>query len=172
MSNNTNCLEGLRCPTCLQEDKLLVRTTSWVAMTDDGTDPYDDDLKYLGEIEWDDDTMTGCPQCGHKGVMGEFREDRRNSKAASPGQRDSEHTGMPMVLVEVRGGNVKTSSRGDVDVQVVDYDNLNCALGDGAYDGEVLDAADVLRRFGVATGVADYAAWADELLRNHENLKK
>lgn len=70
---NTNCLEGLCCPKCLQEDKILMHTPMWVAMTDDGTDPFDDDIKNDGDTVWDADTPAKCPECGYEGTMQDFK---------------------------------------------------------------------------------------------------
>lgn len=69
---NTNCLAGLRCPQCLQEDKILLQASCWVAMTDDGTDPYDDELK-IQEVDWDDATPAVCPKCNFAGRMVAFQ---------------------------------------------------------------------------------------------------
>lgn len=71
---NENCLEGLQCPGCLQESKLLMRATLWVAVTDDGTDPFDDDLKGRTDVEWDDDTPAECPDCGFDGPLKLFKK--------------------------------------------------------------------------------------------------
>jgi len=71
-SKNTNCLAGLRCPKCLQEDKILLQALCWVAVTDDGTDPYDDELK-MGEVNWDDDSPAICPECNFAGSLLSFR---------------------------------------------------------------------------------------------------
>jgi len=62
---NTNCLEGFRCPQCGQTEKLAVLARMWVALTDDGTDPYDDAVDNMGGTEWDDDSPAECPNCGH-----------------------------------------------------------------------------------------------------------
>ena len=62
---NTNCLEGMACPKCGQEQALLIVVTSWVTMTDDGTDG-------MADTEWDESSPCQCPECDHFGVAHEF----------------------------------------------------------------------------------------------------
>jgi hypothetical protein len=50
-----------------------MQVATWVAMTDDGTDPFDDDLKNGGDTEWDMDTQARCPECGYEGAMSDFQ---------------------------------------------------------------------------------------------------
>lgn len=86
---NTNCLEGMRCPECGNEDKLLILAEVWVAMTDEGSDPFDDDLKLRGDIDYDNDSSCSCPQCGHEDELRKFwitnqpakRKPRRRKRA-------------------------------------------------------------------------------------------
>ncbi len=73
---NSNCLEGMACPLCGQEDKLLILAKMWVAMTDDGTDPFDDALNGAGDVEYEDDSRCVCPVCDHSGIVREFREEK------------------------------------------------------------------------------------------------
>ena len=71
MGKNTNCLEGVRCPKCEQDYKLLVWATLCVAMTDDGAAPYDDATRTPGETEYDDKSRVECPACEWRGTWGE-----------------------------------------------------------------------------------------------------
>ena len=63
---NTNCLEGLRCPKCKQDDMLHIAGTSLFHVVDDGTLQHED-------IEWDDDSFARCPQCNFEGILKDFR---------------------------------------------------------------------------------------------------
>jgi hypothetical protein len=69
---NTNCLEGKRCPNCKQEDEILILTPMWVSLRDDGTDPFADSLKNKGDVEYDENTLAGCPECHFLGTIKDF----------------------------------------------------------------------------------------------------
>jgi len=69
---NTNCLEGMKCPRCGNEDKLLVLASVWIALQDDGSDPSDDALKMHGDQEYDNDSTCECPECGCTAALGLF----------------------------------------------------------------------------------------------------
>lgn len=68
MSKNTNCLEGLACPKCGQDDKLLITGVSVFEVIDDGTKDH-------GEVEYDMNSPAACPvwDCGFAGDLGDFR---------------------------------------------------------------------------------------------------
>jgi hypothetical protein len=53
---NTNCLEGMKCPNCGQEDNFRITAEAVFDVTDDGTDLF-------GSVEWDDDSPVVCLQC-------------------------------------------------------------------------------------------------------------
>ena len=72
MSKNTNCLKGLRCPECNQEDEILVYASMWVSLKDDGTDPYADSTDNWGGADYDNDSDAGCLGCGFEGKLKEF----------------------------------------------------------------------------------------------------
>ena len=63
---NTNCLEGIRCPQCGNEDRFRIAATSLFTVTDDGTDDYAD-------VHWDDASYADCPECGLHGTLKVFR---------------------------------------------------------------------------------------------------
>ena len=69
---NTNCLEGYRCPRCHQEDKILILVKTWVAMTDNGHDPFDDAVRHLGDTDWGLGSTGVCPECKFSGKMYDF----------------------------------------------------------------------------------------------------
>lgn len=65
-SGNTNCLEGIRCPKCGQEDSFRIEGRSVFTVIDDGTVEHSD-------VEWDDDSWALCPTCEYEGKLGTFR---------------------------------------------------------------------------------------------------
>jgi hypothetical protein len=65
---NDNCLEGIRCPQCGNEDRLLIVTTVLAEVTDDGAD-----IAGGSDMQWDDASMTRCPECDRDGPLKEFR---------------------------------------------------------------------------------------------------
>jgi hypothetical protein len=64
--SNSNCLDGLRCPRCGQEDRLDIVARVMCRVTDDGSEPF-------GDHDWDDDSVAVCPGCGCDGRLGDFR---------------------------------------------------------------------------------------------------
>jgi hypothetical protein len=66
---NTNCLEGVKCPKCGQEDVFVVAVTGWTRVTDDGTDSVEG-------LEWAEDAQVMCPQlnCDWKGTWAQLLE--------------------------------------------------------------------------------------------------
>ena len=67
--SNTNCLEGWSCPECHQEDRFDVEVHVTVTLFDDGVEGIN------GDTEYDDDNNCSCPECGHRGKVGDFRKD-------------------------------------------------------------------------------------------------
>lgn len=63
---NENCLIGLRCPKCGQEEPLQIRASTWVTM-------YDDSSGECTELDWDDSSEIICDGCNASGTVGEFR---------------------------------------------------------------------------------------------------
>ena len=66
---NTNCLEGIACPKCKQEDAFHIEATIMVFVTDDGTDDTS------GQYEWDKRSYIRCAECDHAGSINEFTID-------------------------------------------------------------------------------------------------
>lgn len=64
---NSNCLEGLRCPKCKQEDALKIEARVIVYVTDEGTEATDD-----GHYDWDHDSFCHCPECDFDGKLSDF----------------------------------------------------------------------------------------------------
>jgi len=72
VSKNTNCLKGLRCSKCKQDDEILVWAEMCVSLTDMGADPYADSTKNLGGVAWNETSTARCPGCGFEGTMRDF----------------------------------------------------------------------------------------------------
>jgi hypothetical protein len=51
---NTNCLEGIRCPDCGNEESFRIAAKTIVTVTDDGIEDH-------GDMEWDDDSRHSLP---------------------------------------------------------------------------------------------------------------
>lgn len=63
---NSNCLEGIKCPACGNEDRFRIACTTVFTVTDEGTEDH-------GDIEWDDDSYAECPECGRRGTLKVFK---------------------------------------------------------------------------------------------------
>jgi hypothetical protein len=66
--SNENCLRGIRCPKCGNEDRFFIVATILADVTDDGAD-----IARHTDMEWDDDSHTRCPDCDRDGPLAEFR---------------------------------------------------------------------------------------------------
>jgi Zn ribbon nucleic-acid-binding protein len=65
-SKNTNCLRGMKCPECGQEDSLKIQATCIFTVTDDGTE--DEGYGH----DWKNTSYCECPDCGHHGTVADF----------------------------------------------------------------------------------------------------
>ena len=70
MSGNENCLEGLACPKCGNDERLFITGSAVFEVHDDGTENYQD-------VEWDSNSPTACgnADCDFAGDLGDFREE-------------------------------------------------------------------------------------------------
>ena len=68
-SENTNCLDGMKCPKCGSLEPFGIEVTMMVTMSDDGTEDY-------GNSEWDDNAYCECRACHFHAAAGDFRTDR------------------------------------------------------------------------------------------------
>ena len=117
---NTNCLVGMRCPKCGCEDEILVRAEMWVSLQDDGTDPFSDSLKMLGDVAYDGDSDAACPECGHEGKLGEWERERM-----TPSRKTGDHAvERTIALVVVERGMAEVYQPLHADVRVVDVDSI------------------------------------------------
>lgn len=64
---NGNCLAGVRCPRCEQEERFRITALVTCEVTDDGSEAG-------GDHVWDGASATFCPEWGHAGPLREFRE--------------------------------------------------------------------------------------------------
>ena len=64
---NTNCLEGMRCPKCGQEDRLKIEVPLMCEVTDNGSEVID------GDHFWNESSFCHCPECDHEGKLCDFR---------------------------------------------------------------------------------------------------
>jgi len=69
MSENENCLAGIRCPKCGSAEKFRIAVTAWFDFDDDGGEPSDN-----CEAEWDDGSSIRCLKCKHQGTVAKFTE--------------------------------------------------------------------------------------------------
>ena len=74
---NTNCLEGVRCPKCQQQDGFYIEALIKVYVTDDGTEDQG------GNYIWSESSPCACGDCGHAGPLAEFTEGGAPVKAAN-----------------------------------------------------------------------------------------
>jgi len=65
-SKNTNCLEGVKCPKCGQEDLFKIEASVIVEVSDDGTEDQG------GDYEWDQAAFCQCCDCDHAGKLADF----------------------------------------------------------------------------------------------------
>jgi hypothetical protein len=63
---NSNCLIGMRCPSCKQEDRFSIIGSSVFEMYDDGSEGH-------GDIEYDETAFCACPNCDWEGTIGDAK---------------------------------------------------------------------------------------------------
>lgn len=69
--NNTNCLEGIRCPKCGQEERFFIHSSITAAVTDNGAEIAPSPR---ADIEWDRNSNAECPACGYSACLKHFRK--------------------------------------------------------------------------------------------------
>jgi hypothetical protein len=79
---NTNCLEGIQCPRCGQEDRFHITAVITCDVTDEGSDPF-------GDHYWDDESFTRCPECDFQGALKAFQSSPPSS--ITPPQKPTNH---------------------------------------------------------------------------------
>ena len=81
---NDNCLEGVQCPQCGNEDRFMISANVVAEVTDEGAEVASP--LYGNGFEWDDSSMTRCPECDRGGPLKDFRAAAQPQ--ALPGGRD------------------------------------------------------------------------------------
>jgi hypothetical protein len=74
---NTNCLEGIRCPRCKQEDVIYIVASHEVRVTDDGTEDEG------GDWEWNHGSETRCGDnaCAFTGPLRDFEVEHQDDES-------------------------------------------------------------------------------------------
>ncbi len=72
---NTNCLQGMRCPQCGANEPFHIDCSCTFTFRDDGTEP-------TGDVEYEDDSFIACEACGHTDIVKTFMEE--NQKKTEP----------------------------------------------------------------------------------------
>ena len=72
---NNNGLEGMACPSCKQDDRINVAYTATTTVYDDGTEDSGH-----SDMEWGDDSVADCPECGYSGYWSDFHIDEDTDK--------------------------------------------------------------------------------------------
>ncbi len=63
---NTNCLEGMECPSCGSFGGFSIVVTCFAYVTDDGAEDY-------ASPSWDSDSICECGECGYDGHVKDFQ---------------------------------------------------------------------------------------------------
>jgi hypothetical protein len=63
---NTNCLAGIRCPSCGSEGPFIIEVTVQVVMSDEGSE-YGE-----GDLHWDEESYMRCAECDFDGTAADF----------------------------------------------------------------------------------------------------
>jgi len=82
MAETVRQLFNLVCPSCGDDEHLMVVITAWADLSTDGTEA-------TGDHEWDDTSSCACTACGHSGTVKHFRinqQDNTAPKTAIPAQ--------------------------------------------------------------------------------------
>jgi hypothetical protein len=67
ISNNTNCLAGIKCPHCGSEDAFYISGGVLAYVTDDGAEAASNT-----SIDWDDASYIQCAECDGEGLLSDF----------------------------------------------------------------------------------------------------
>jgi ribosomal protein S12 methylthiotransferase accessory factor YcaO len=78
---NENCLQGVKCPACGNEDTFRIQVTTMASVTDDGAEVEH------GDMDWDDDSYAECANCCEHGKLSDFKaQSETPSGSLSPGR--------------------------------------------------------------------------------------
>ena len=79
---NTNCLEGIRCPQCGNEEEFRIEALVVCKVTDDGAEA-------TGEFDWHDKSWCLCPKCEKEGDLEEFQVEDEDGQDISEAVREN-----------------------------------------------------------------------------------
>lgn len=65
---NENCLAGMRCPECGNDEPFKIAITAYAIMYDEGSEEIEE------EITWDDASYCECQACLFAGTVADFQE--------------------------------------------------------------------------------------------------
>jgi hypothetical protein len=65
-TENTNCLDGMKCPKCGSPEPFGIQVRMMVTVSDDGTEDY-------ANSEWEDTSYCKCRTCCFHAIAGDFR---------------------------------------------------------------------------------------------------
>ena len=71
---NENCLAGVKCPQCGNDERFFIVATILADVTDCGADIADG-----SDMHWHDASMTRCPDCNKDGPLAEFRQNEQEA---------------------------------------------------------------------------------------------
>ncbi len=63
---NTNCLEGMACPSCKSKGDFRIWVSGDALVSDDG-------IADIENLEWDDDSSCACRECTYGGTVSGFK---------------------------------------------------------------------------------------------------
>jgi len=95
-TKNTNCLEGIRCPRCKQQELFYIRACVEVDVTDNGTGDE------RGEYFWDDQSPCRCADdtCDRRGVLADFRIENQKPDERPPRFWNGERAGWARTAID------------------------------------------------------------------------
>src|SRR5262245_8562268 len=132
---NDNCLEGIHCPQCGNEDRFMIAASIVAEVTDDGADVASPQSG--NGFQWDDSSMTRCPNCDRAGPLKDFRV-RPNLPPDPEGMNDNRAAwaGQALATFMVATGADEEDALGDLLANMMHWCDRN------TYDFEIaLDRA-------------------------------
>ena len=116
---NENCLKGIRCPKCEQEDSFRIEGKTLFLMTDDGTDEF-------GDVDYDDGSTAYCTDsgCAYFGPLAVFRieNQKKMKKGAFVVLRPEIHKQRVLVFAKNKDEAIKKVVGGDgIVMEPADY---------------------------------------------------
>jgi hypothetical protein len=130
---NSNCLEGIRCPKCGQEDRFMIAAKIIADVTDGGADVASP--KYGNGFEWDEASYCRCPECDFEGKLKDFHE-KPELPPDPEGMNDdrSAWAGAALATFMQVTGSEKEDALGDLLTNLMHYSDRNNFDFDAALD--------------------------------------